>query len=1498
MIYTVRIYDRNTINDIRLEENHRYSIGRNEDADYVLHGDEFSDEQIKFYYEDGKWFVEGKKDVFYSGHQIEKNEIKNGDIYVMGRSTPISIWVFEEPLSVQQRLKLQGTEELTLGRNPKCDIIFNDKKVSGHHARIYKKDSRWYIEDLASTNGTFVNGGKIDNLILNDGDEIDIAIYRIVFEKDTLIIKCSTEFVYINLKTKETMSVNAGNVFPYKEYPYFKRSPRLRKAVPAGEIEIESPPSIGTKPDINWLSVLIPPIGMAAIMVLIVAITGGSRMSIYYTAPMCLLSVCVSVTTYFGQKKKHKQREMLRIKKYEEHLTQKVQEIEEKREEQIGAVTMSNPSVQDCLDTVYNIKRELWERKPGDNDFMSIRLGEGSAEFNMNIRIPKVGIVLDEDDLIGKPGEIKHTYEMIDNFPILLDMAQNNMCGIIGNRNESLKLLRNMLIQVTSHHCYDDVKLVTVYDRKEESYFKWIKWLPHSFDDNKEMRYMADDVFSAGRLFKFMEELLSQRVRELDEEKSLSSSMKLPYYLFIITDRKFIEEQTINQYLALNRPELGIGTIFVFDDLSMLPKECSVIIEASRQQNVIYNKENISEKQIFSIENISDAAFPKYSRSMLPIKTDIGAEEALLPQCVTFLEGYGVRRPEEINLDANWNSGLTYKSMAVPIGVKANGEDFIFDIHEKKYGPHGLVAGMTGSGKSEMVQSWILSMALKFSPEDVSFVLIDFKGTGLILPFLNMPHLAGTISDLDTNINRNLIALENELSRRKALLDEAGVNNISAYLKLYKEGKVKEPLSFLFIVIDEFAEFKVQFPDFMTVVNRVFAIGRTLGVFAILLTQKPAGVVDDKMHANTRFRWCLKVASSIDSKEMLKHPDAAKITNPGRAYVQVGEDEVYELIQSYWSGAPYEPERKNSSSVKPKISIVGIEGNRISYEEKDKSASAKNEKNEIDVIVDYIKEYAESRDGIKARQIWEPKMPDVIPLDKLLKNPFDGYEWHENSGQLKPVIALVDEPQSQKQYPLELDIDGDGHIAVYGAPGTGKTTLLQTLVMSVCMSYTPEAVNIYVMDFGGWSMNIFRDYPHVGGIANDNEAEKISKLANLIKKELDNRKYKFSESGVGNLKSYMEMTGEKLPYILLMVDNFAPVLNLYPELEPFFVTLTREGGNYGIYFITTASNTMALGFKLAQNIKMAIALQMADRGEYSSIVGKTNGLEPENCEGRGLVKGNPPLEIQVALPAEGTTESERIAEIKKIGEEMSRIWTGKVAKPIPVMPEIIQFRNEEANGIMLGLSTEEVEPVYTDFKGSHYIAVSGTAGSGKSNMLQVIAKQFYTENMIVYDTPDKGLNGLRGLCNNYIETKDAFDKAIKELMPLLQERRDAYLEDSNKEFTPVLIVVDDWNSCFETAGEDTVRRIDAIIRLGKGLNVNLLVGVNCDDIKSLSNKGESVSMGLIKSSTAVLLGGSLNDHSCFKVNVPYNETGTVLGEFEGYYVEKNKPVRFKAMCKD
>ena len=276
-----------------------------------------------------------------------------------------------------------------------------------------------------------------------------------------------------------------------------------------------------------------------------------------------------------------------------------------------------------------------------------------------------------------------------------------------------------------------------------------------------------------------------------------------------------------------------------------------------------------------------------------------GAAALALPTNVSFMQGYGARSLSMLNVEKNWADPRPEESMAVAIGVAAGEETFTFDINEKGSGPHGIIAGMTGSGKSETVQTWILAMAVKFPPEAVSFVLIDFKGTGLLLPFKNLPHLAGAISDLDVSITANLVALQHELTRRKELLDKNGVTSISAYRRLLRAGKASEPMPYLFVVIDEFAEFKLRFPEFMPAVNSIFAIGRALGVQIILLTQKPGSVVDDKMQANIRFRWCLKVANSSDSRDMLGRPDAAKITNAGRVIVRVGEDEVYEEIQSF-----------------------------------------------------------------------------------------------------------------------------------------------------------------------------------------------------------------------------------------------------------------------------------------------------------------------------------------------------------------------------------------------------------------------------------------------------------------------------------------------------------------------------------------------------------------------------------------------------------------------
>ena len=1469
-----------------------FTIGRNVNCNISLNNKKVSAIHAKIYKKGAEIHIadmDSTNGTFLNGKYIQDSILRDGDVIsisiykIMFRKGKLSFQNTGQDLIINADLAIW--DELIIGRDVNCDVSLNNKKISACHAKVYKKGTGIYIADMDSTNGTFLNGNRIQDSILRDGDVISISVYKIIFQKGKLFFQNEEHFLNITMISERES----------KEYPYFMRSPRLKMEVPNGEIEIQTPPTLGTKPEINWLTVLVPSISMVAIMVSVTLITKGNPIMLLTTGGMSLVSIMVSIMNYRLQKKKHKQKENLRLDRYDEYIKETIKEIEEKTEAQLKAYVLAHPETSDCIGIAHNIERRLWERKPLDDDFMSLRVGSGIMDFNVQLRIPKQQVHLENDELLNTPIEIVNKYKNIASAPIVYNMLSSPSGGVVGNRKDSIKLVQNMVIQATTHHCYDELKIITIFPKHEFSEWSWIRWLPHSFNDNRSERYMACDTYETTRIFKQFDDILTQRSRELKEDDDhRNDNFKLPYYLFIIADKSLMDNQTIIKYLTSNNKKLGVGVIFLYDDISLLSRDCAVIIEIKDGAGLIYNKDNASGKKEFKIDRVANKELEIFSRDLTPVKVNTMAEELMLPNCLTFLEGYDVKTPEQIDFASNWKNSLTYKSMAVPIGVKSNGDKFYFDIHEKFHGPHGLVAGMTGSGKSEMVQSWIISMALKFSPQDVSFVLIDFKGTGLILPFQNMPHLAGTISDLDTNINRNLIALENELSRRKALLDSVGVNNINNYIKLYKDGKTKEPLSFLFIIIDEFAEFKVQFPDFMTVINRVFAIGRTLGVFAILLTQKPAGVVDDKMHANTRFRWCLKVASSADSKDMIKHPDAAKITNPGRAYVQVGEDEIYELIQSYWSGAPYNPNKTIKTIAKPRISVIDIGGKRNTYEVYEKNVDSKSEINEIDAIIRQLNGYIENNNLTKAQKIWMQKLPENIPLNNILKDCFNGNKWSESNGIIQPIVGMLDDPHTQSQYPLKFNISEDGHFAIYGAPGTGKTTMLQTLIMSLCFSYSPQDVNIYIMDFGGWSMGMFKDFPHVGGIANDNDEERIEKTARLIKKELDERKSKFAVEGIGNIISYRSATGEKLPSIVLILDNFAPVINLYPDLEQFFINLTREGGNYGIYFVTTANNTMALGFKLSQNIKMAVSLQMTDKSDYSSIVGKTDGLEPEKIVGRGLSKGNSPLEFQTALPIDGLAESDRVNKIKKLAVVMSKKWSGKKAKPIPIMPAIINFGTIETKDIAIGLISSDVEPISISFSSQHYIIVSGKSMSGKSNMLKVIAKQIDAKKYLL-DLTNSALKSIEGSCEEYITDAEKFNDFIDSILPILQERKTKYSNDSNVEFDPILIIIDDLKQCFDMISDDTAKRLEAIVRLGKGLNVNLLVAGNCDDIAKLYNQGEPFTMGLVNGQTNILLGGNFRTHNVFKANIPYSEQDTALSEYEGYIIYKEKALRFKAM---
>lgn len=476
---------------------------------------------------------------------------------------------------------------------------------------------------------------------------------------------------------------------------------------------------------------------------------------------------------------------------------------------------------------------------------------------------------------------------------------------------------------------------------------------------------------------------------------------------------------------------------------------------------------------------------------------------------------------------------------------------------------------------------------------------------------------------------------------------------------MYKQEKVKEPMPHLIIVADEFAELKKEKPEFMAKLVKIAQIGRSLGIHLILATQKPSGVVDEHILANTRFRICLKVADATDSREMLKTSDAARIFRAGRAYIKVGE-RIYEQIQSYWSGAPCRSNGERKESAVKNVQIVHMNGMRESVVARDRTIADVG-LDELKAISLYLKKTAEKIGIKKWRGPLIPELPTQLYLKAIAgEKAYSSDGWKAERSQLLRIpVGIYDLPEKQKQGIQMLDFEEMGHIGIYGGPGSGKTEFLKTALLSVGIHFTPEEVQIYIIDCGGWSLNVFSDMPHVGGVVLNCEESKLEKLEQLMWKELEDRKKRFLSVRVSNLKDYREMIDTDLAAVILAVDNLSTLLNLYPDMESLFSTLAKDGAAYGIHLLFSGNSVSSIRYRIQQNVKGAIAFELTDPGEYSMTVGRLQGtLRPSAIKGRGFYKADSPVVFQAALYMEGKDERERVNMLQTLMQEMRNGWAG------------------------------------------------------------------------------------------------------------------------------------------------------------------------------------------------------------------------------------------------
>ncbi|SDL87246.1 DNA segregation ATPase FtsK/SpoIIIE, S-DNA-T family, partial [Streptococcus gallolyticus] len=720
------------------------------------------------------------------------------------------------------------------------------------------------------------------------------------------------------------------------------------------------------------------------------------------------------------------------------------------------------------------------------------------------------------------------------------------------------------------------------------------------------------------------------------------------------------------------------------------------------------------------------------------------------------------------------------------------------NLHERAHGPHGLIAGTTGSGKSELIQSYILSLAVNFHPYDVAFLLIDYKGGGMANLFKDLPHLLGTITNLDgAQAMRALTSINAEIHRRERLFAANGVNHINQYQKKYKLGEVAEPLPHLFLISDEFAELKQEQPDFMSALVSTARTGRSLGIHLILATQKPAGVVNDQIWSNSRFKIALKVADRQDSNEMLHTPDAAEITQTGRAYLQVGNNEVYELFQSAWSGADYQPDKDDQGIEDQTIYAINALGQ---YDILNDDLSGLEDvedirqvPSELDAIVHHLHDLTQTLNPL-ARP-WLPPLATRVYSQDLCPERFQDL-WQQSTGSLKALIGLVDLPSQQAQKVCYHDFEVDGNVVLFSAPGNGKSTFLQTLTMDLARQNTPELLHCYLFDFGTNGLLPLRSLPHVADSFMMEDSEKITKFILRMKTEMATRKKRFSQYGVSNIKLYRQLSGEQLPEILIMIDSYDGIKEAETgeALEAMLQTLLRDGASLGINVAITAGRIGVLKSALLQSLKTRLTLKTSDDNDTKTIIGRHDYLL-EDIPGRGILKYDDVEVFQTALPARGEDSVAMLQALQEEAEEMAAAWTGARPSRIPVVPEKLSLEDfmakpsvQEAlhnNELPIGLDMIHVENVsisLNHFRQLAYVSDNEEAlQSITSHLLKVLMELPNPAKIMLLDTAGDYTHFKEDV-RTYVANEEELPDLVKQLLDIFEERQTQPLEEQEPWF--------------------------------------------------------------------------------------------------------------------
>lgn len=1318
------------------------------------------------------------------------------------------------------KINITSDNTIRIGKT-NCDIFIPDDRVGTNSLILTRQENGLLLDSSMVRNMVAVNGSPVrnDKTAVKNGSFFSILGYQFYLYNNELFTT-SDGAVTTNLPNSKV--IYQQNHF---EYPKYIKNVRQQYIIPEGEIEVLDPKQASEQEQQNVVVTLLPTLMSTGIMAIMRTTMGGGSRMIFMSVGMMAAGIATSIFSFFNTRNKNKKNAIKREKDYFDYIKEREEYIVSMREKEYEVSCQKSPSLEEEIKYVADFDSRLFSRKKEHDDFLMVRIGTGVVKTNNPVKYNTHDYVDTDDFLMDYPKSIKYKYEYIQDMPVILDLKNANAIGFVGPRTKLYQMVKNIALSVAIEHFYQDVQLVFIMNDDEKKLFDWARWFHNTTAPNGYIRnFMYDDDSS-----KIMLEYLYAELSHRDELKK-EEIEELPHFVVFAYRSERITSHPLKKYYD-KASELGFTFLF-FEEYEELVNDCVtklVFLEDDCNEGIIRNVEDGEITQKFEYEHIPGDIAAQAALKLGCVYVDEASLAGSLTKNITLYELLKIMNVSDLELESRWNNSRIYESMAAPLGVKTGNEVVYLDLHEKFHGPHGLVAGTTGSGKSEILQTYICSMATLFHPYEVGFIIIDFKGGGMVNQFRDLPHLNGAITNIDgREIDRSLLSIKAELLKRQELFAKYNVNKIDDYIKMFKKGETNIALPHLILIVDEFAELKSDQPEFMKELISAARIGRSLGVHLILATQKPSGVVNDQIWSNSKFKLCLKVQTKEDSNEVLKSPLAAEIREPGRAYLQVGNNEIFQLFQSAYSGAPAQFDTLGNVK-RFKLSKVNLGGRReVFFEQKPKSLDAA--ATQLDAVVEYVRDYCEKK-GIE-------KLPNIClpPLEEYIAIPEKKFE--KGKGITIPV-GFYDDPsrQSQKEYSIDL---AQGNVFILGSAQYGKTSLLQTMIKQVAACYNPSEVCIYILDFASMFLRNFDKLKHVGGVMTAFDDEKLKNFFKMITENMVLRREVFAQLGVTSYSSYKEAGYKELPQIIMILDNLTAFRELNDKLEEALLMICRDGLSLGITVVISNAQTSGIGYKYLSNFATRVAFTCNNTSEYQSLFERCK-LTPKEVPGRALIELNKSFyECQMYVPFDAEKEFEKIELMRSFIREMNTKYA-EFRNPgvIPEVPDVVtkdyimsvDDKKYEEFDIPVGIDYTNVKPVRISMKNVSKLVISGKDDYGKSAFVRYLLKEVLErsarDKCILYMI-DKVNREFEGLVKdkpnvNYSCVAQDVQKYITEITAILKERYDKLVLGANDEVaaSPMIVLLINSKEGLEAIGDD--RTADSefadIFKKYKDLNV-------------------------------------------------------------------------------